>query len=73
MTSDQLRAALAALSLSQTAAASVLGVTPRAVRLWLAGDRPVPAYVALHLDALAKLRPDALDAAYNEGFKAGMG
>jgi len=42
MTAKQLRATLKRLGLNQSAAARALGVTPRAVRFWLAGTYPVP-------------------------------
>lgn len=41
-----LRADLARLDLSQSAFARRLGVNPRTVRRWLAGDAPIPLYVA---------------------------
>lgn len=42
MTPRQLRAALKRLGLNQVALARAVGVTPRAVRFWLAGTYPVP-------------------------------
>jgi transcriptional regulator with XRE-family HTH domain len=41
MTSDELRAVLAKLGLSQADFARLIGVTPRAVALWVAGDRAI--------------------------------
>ncbi len=49
MTPTQLRAALKRLGLTQVAAAKRLGVTPRAVRFWVAGTYPIPEAVALLL------------------------
>lgn len=42
MTTDEFRAALERLGLSQIAAASVLLVDPRTVRRWAAGERDIP-------------------------------
>jgi transcriptional regulator with XRE-family HTH domain len=42
MSGEQLRAALAALGLSQLEAARRLGVDGRTVRRWVAGDRRIP-------------------------------
>jgi DNA-binding transcriptional regulator YiaG len=42
MTPTRLRAALKRLGLTQVAAAHALGVAPRTVRQWLAGDRRIP-------------------------------
>ena len=42
MTPTTLRATLARLSLTQGAAAALLGVNPRTMRRWLAGDREMP-------------------------------
>lgn len=39
---DSLRAALASTGLSQVALAQALGVDPRTLRRWLAGDSEVP-------------------------------
>ena len=41
MSAKQLRAALKRLGLTQVAAAHALGVAPRTVRQWVAGDRRV--------------------------------
>jgi len=43
MTSDQYRAAIETLGLSQVAAARLLGVDPRTSRRWACGERDVPA------------------------------
>jgi len=42
MTPKQFRTALQRLGLNQVATARALGVTPRAVRFWVAGDRQIP-------------------------------
>ncbi|HEX9488488.1 MAG TPA: hypothetical protein VF976_15575 [Gemmatimonadales bacterium] len=42
MTPKQLRAALTRLKLTQVAAAHALGVDPRTMRKWLAGDARIP-------------------------------
>ena len=42
MTPTDFRATLARLSLTQGAAAALLGVNPRTMRRWLAGDREMP-------------------------------
>jgi len=49
MAPKQFRAALKRLRLNQTEAAKRLGVTPRAVRFWIAGDRAIPEPVAILL------------------------
>lgn len=55
----QLRAALKRLGLTQVAAAQVIGVAPRTVRQWLAGDRRIPEPAA-RLLALWIAHPDLL-------------
>jgi len=42
MTSDDLKAILAEIGISQADFARLIGVTPRAVALWMAGDREIP-------------------------------
>jgi len=49
MTPKQFRTALKRLGLNQTQAAKRLGVTPRAVRFWVSGDRSIPEPVAILL------------------------
>jgi len=49
MTPKQFRSALRRLGLNQTEGAKRLGVTPRAVRFWVAGDRAIPEPVAILL------------------------
>lgn len=46
MTPADFRSCLQRLGLSQTGASRVLGVSDRAVRQWIAGDRSVPEPVA---------------------------
>lgn len=62
MTADELRSTLDSLSLSQLGAARLLRVTGRVVRMWVAGDRPVPFLVGrvLTLMLAGKLTPDDL-------------
>src|SRR6266436_3751706 len=51
MTNDELRSALAEMGLGQSELARLIGVTSRAVSLWLSGDRAIPgpaeAYIRL--------------------------
>lgn len=49
MTAQQLRAALKRLELSQVAAAARLGVAPRTMRYWVAGERRIPEAVVIVL------------------------
>ena len=56
LTPKQLRVALRRLGLNQVAAAKQLGVDPRTVRRWLAGDRKIPAPIALLLGLWLKAR-----------------
>lgn len=42
MTPNEMRAAIAALGLTQHGLAAVLGVMPRAVERWCCGDRAIP-------------------------------
>ena len=49
MTARQLRTALKRLGLSQVAAAARLGVAPRTMRYWVAGERRIPEPVAILL------------------------
>lgn len=56
MINDELRAALAELALSQSDFSKLLDVTPRAVTLWLSGERAIPGPAAAYLRAF-KLLP----------------
>ncbi len=56
LTPKQLRAALRRLGLNQVAAAKQLGVDPRTVRRWLAGDRKIPEPVTILLGLWLKPR-----------------
>ncbi len=49
ITARQLRSTLKRLGLSQVAAAARLGVAPRTMRYWVAGERRIPEAVALLL------------------------
>lgn len=53
MTATDFRNTLASLGLSQSEASRVLGVTSRAVRMWVAGDRAVPEPLAKLVKLLA--------------------
>lgn len=52
MTPNQFRTALDRLSLSQAAAASLVGADPRTGRRWALGERTVPECVAILLRLL---------------------
>lgn len=52
MTPNQFRAALDRLSLSQAAAAALVGADPRTGRRWALGERTVPECVAILLRLL---------------------
>lgn len=56
MTPDQLRAELERLGLSQVGAANALGIDPRTMRRYLAGDLKITKRVQLALAALALRR-----------------
>ena len=58
MTNDELRQTLEDLSLRQNTFAKLLGVTPRAVTLWLSGERAVPAPVVSYLRLFEHLPPN---------------
>jgi hypothetical protein len=57
----ELKATLNELGIGPTAFAQLIGVTPRAVSLWLAGEREVPGPAAAYLSLFASL-PKALQA-----------
>lgn len=65
MTSDDLRAILAALGMSQLRLAQVLGVNPVTVRRWVARTKPtpIPTPIAriLRLAAAGRINLDELD------------
>jgi len=50
---DYLRALIAQAGISQNEAARRLGVSPRAIRYWLAGDQPCPYSGQVTLELLA--------------------
>jgi DNA-binding transcriptional regulator YiaG len=54
MTAKQLRTALKRLGLSQVAAAAQLGVAPRTMRYWIAGERRIPEPAAILLRTWVK-------------------
>jgi len=56
MTPADLAATLKRLGLSQSEAARRLGVSDRAMRYWLADDRPIPRMLELALKGLADAR-----------------
>ena len=56
MSAKQLRAAIKRLDLSQVAAASRLGVAPRTMRYWIAGERRIPEAVTILLRLWVKER-----------------
>ena len=47
MTPDQLRAAIETLGTNQAALARAVGVNPRTMRRWIAGDSPIPRTAAI--------------------------
>jgi hypothetical protein len=53
MSNTELRGLLAGLELSQTDFARLLAVTPRAVALWMAGDRAIPGPVEAYARLLS--------------------
>jgi plasmid maintenance system antidote protein VapI len=56
MTAKQLRTALKRLGLTQVGAAAQLGVAPRTMRYWVAGERRIPEPVAILLRVWVKER-----------------
>ncbi|MDQ2949880.1 MAG: hypothetical protein M3Y27_28750 [Acidobacteriota bacterium] len=62
MVSDELRAALVELDLSQADLGRLVSVTPRAVSLWLASARAIPGPVEAYLRLLQSLSPAQLGA-----------
>ncbi len=56
MTPDQLRAALDRLGLTQVGAARLLGIDPRTMRRYCAGDLDIPKWLPLALKGI-KARP----------------
>lgn len=56
MTPDAFKAALAALGLSQLAAAKALDVDERTVRRWACGERAIPGPVRVALRCMTRLR-----------------
>lgn len=60
MDSRELKDALAELALSQVELASLVDMTPRAVTLWVSGERGVPGAVEAYLRVLRALPPHLL-------------
>lgn len=62
MTPHDFRNTLTHLGLSQVGVARVLGVSDRVVRMWIAGDRPIPELVGrvMRLMAAGKLKASVL-------------
>lgn len=60
MTPDEYRAAIAALGLTQLAAARLLGVNPRTSRKWACGEAPIaePAVRMLRLMIALRISPE---------------
>ncbi|MDQ0473775.1 helix-turn-helix domain-containing protein [Labrys wisconsinensis] len=58
MTGDELKAILDAAGLSQADFARLLGVTSRAVNLWMVGDRAIPGPAEAYLRLLGALPPN---------------
>lgn len=56
MTAKQLRTTLKRLGLTQVGAAAQLGVAPRTMRYWVAGERRIPEPVAILLRTWVKER-----------------
>lgn len=58
MINDELRMLLAELTLSQSDFSKLIDVTPRAVTLWLSGERAVPGPAAAYLRLFKLLTPN---------------
>lgn len=58
MTSDQFRAALAALGLPVTGAAKVFGVNQRTAQRWASGEQDVPRAVEIALRLMIRFKVD---------------
>lgn len=60
MTPDDFRATLRSLGLTQAEASAVLGVSDRAIRAWMTGERTVPIPLAklMRLIASGVITPD---------------
>ncbi|MFZ0607656.1 MAG: hypothetical protein WAM75_08275 [Xanthobacteraceae bacterium] len=57
MIGDDLRVALSSVGVTQTEFARLIGVTPRAVSLWMVGDRAIPGPVEAYAKLLQTLTP----------------
>lgn len=72
MTPDDLRALTDQLGISQVDLSRLIEVMPRAVSIWLSGERAIPGSVVAYLSLLASL-PSALRAAEFARLGAQMG
>ncbi len=57
MNKNELKNAMSALGLSSISLAKLLDVTPRAVSMWLTGERSVPGPAVAYLNLFSKLPP----------------
>jgi hypothetical protein len=55
MNENELKNAMSALSLSPTSLAKLLGVTPRAIGMWLTGERSIPGPAEAYINLFSKL------------------
>ena len=55
MTPDDLRFALVELGITQTQLARLIGITPRAISLWLGSERGIPGSVEAYLRLMVSL------------------
>lgn len=73
MTPDELKVLLTGLGLSQADFARLVGVTPRAVNLWMAGDRAIPGPAHAYAQLLGALPPNLLQVELDRLKKRGAG
>lgn len=73
MSNEELRAFLAELELSQADFARLVGVTPRAVTLWMSGERSVPGPAAAYIRAFRLLPPNLRQAELSQLKEPGTG
>jgi hypothetical protein len=60
MQSDELKAIIAKIGINQAEFARLVGVTPRAVTLWMVGDRAIPGPVEAYAKLLSTIPPSSL-------------
>ena len=65
MVIDDLKIVLGEIGISQADFARLVGVTPRAVSLWMVGDRNIPGPVEAYARLLAAVPPSARQAELN--------